>query len=142
MEPKQQAVLFFCCAATLATCAIMYAVWQNRRMQSSEVTPRPATTRPPVALPPSAPSVPASTLPKQPQPARKPTPVTPVQLVHVYPGGWVWNPEWHDRYYWRNRDPKRWDHWEWKFGREHWDENGKHPWERPPIPPHRDGHRW
>lgn len=142
MEPKQQAMLVFCLAAVVAVGGVAYAMWNNM----SSRPPKPARIVPPPppppsyeAPPPSAPVVvPPPQPPVQPKPATPPKPVTPVQLVKVYPGGWVWNPDWHDRFYWESRwGPQRWDHWEWRRGRDFWDGHGREPWDRPPIQPPR-----
>lgn len=142
MEPRQQAMIVFCLVVCVLSGAVGYAVWSNMQMKKSQVSVSPPQVMQVVQAPPP-PQAPIITAPSTPPPKPKPAtaqpvqPVTVAQLVQVYPGGWVWNPDWRHRFHrdhrWRHHD----DELEWRWGRDHWDAIGREPWERPPIPPGR-----
>lgn len=127
-------MLIFCLAALLALGAVGYAVWSGARTRATnpvrlEVVPRPVVFEPP---PPAAPIAPAPVVApvSRPKPAPPPKVVTPVQLVQVQPGGWVWNPAWHDQLYWERRwGPHRWDNLDDR-------KRGRVPWDRKPWHEH------
>lgn len=113
MELRPQHAWFAFGLAALCICvAVAYAVYENRRPATATAPPEPPAMfpLPAVRLPrPVQPAPPAAPAPKAPSPGTPPT----AQLVQVYPGGWVWNPEWHDYYYWDHRwgdhrRPRRW----------------------------------
>lgn len=148
MEPKQQALILFCLASCCVSAAIAYSVWTNREF--TRAPPQDNTVQrvqqewPQFVAPPPPPRAPVATVPSAPPPKPKPAtakpvqPVTVAQLVEVYPGGFVWNPDWRPRFMrdhrWRHRD----DELEWRWGKHHWDTVGREPWE---YPPHHRHHR-
>ena len=115
MELQPRHAWFAFSLAVLCICgAVAYAVYESRRSGGGGVTSAPlyppAQPQPLLTyIPPKALSPPTAPAPKAASPGTPPT----AQLVHVYPGGWVWNPAWHDYYYWDHlwgdhRRPRRW----------------------------------
>lgn len=109
MEPW----LAFAMAMLCSSCAVAFAIVQNNRPTEPA---SPQTTSGSFARQPefverraSAPIVPSDTQPKK----LPPIPAPPsVHLVPVYPGGWVWNPYWHDHFYWKSRLGRPRDRWD------------------------------
>lgn len=133
MRP-QHAWLAFGLAVLCICVAVAYAVYQSRRSGGGVTTQPPYQDIPwftaqeyerlpkvPIPKPTRPPAAPA---PKAASPGTPPT----AQLVQVYPGGWVWNPAWHDHYYWDHRwgdhrRPRRWREMDkWTREDQHWDE--------------------
>ena len=141
MQVKQQhAWVAFGLAGVCIVVALAYAVWQNFKK-----SPSPSSPLNPVASPPYFPvpefrpaSVVAPAAPAQPpktNPAASSGLPPVATMVQVYPGGWVWNPHWNDRFHRDYRYARRSDDWEWRWGREHGDDH--RPWERPADPAER-----
>lgn len=130
LDPRQ-AWIAFGMAVLCSSCAIVYAVWQNRKTKPTVNTyDYPVPTRP-VTRRPAAPAAPAAA---PIAPAAAPSPPSSLSsLMVAYPADWVWDPTgdpywrdrtWRDPYwrekYWRDRL------WREKFGGEDgWHERRK-----------------
>lgn len=111
----QHAWLALGLAVVCICAAVGYAVFQSRQAGGGPTSEPLYQVAAPEYVAPQVLTVPRA---PRPLPERVPIAVSPgtpptVQMVQVYPGGWVWNPYWHDHYYWDhrwgdNRRPRRW----------------------------------
>lgn len=140
---KKYAWVAFALAACCCIGALVYVFIDNARNKPKVRSAAPSA---PVDVPRFVPvqradttaTVPPSTTTPTLPPATGPTAG---QLVQVYPGGWVWNPGWHTRFYWDGRvDPTRWDRVQWSWWNTWWDREGRRPWMRGPLPPEKHRH--
>lgn len=146
---QHHAWIAFGLAAVCVAIAIVYALWENRKASKAQpMSVESPSFEQPVYVPnePVAPVKQVRMAASPPPPPASPaSPGLPPasRLVQVYPGGWVWNPYWHDRFHRDHRYGGKWqDHWDWRWGRDHWDNDGRHPWERGPIDHKKDRRPW